>query len=311
MERTEEKIFEEIKNCRTISVIGLAKNVGKTTVVNFLLSRLKRVCVVTIGRDGEERDTIFNTPKPGVHIPKNSFAVVPGSILPEWGEILETFDVPSGKVALVRAKMDVDVQTIRMGSFETTAKISERLMNYCKHVVVDGAFGRTGIASYTDCAIIVTGAEVGQNVEEVISKTVKIIKRITTPSVESDIAKKLKNFSDKIVIGKDGKLSVVNVDGVAGHEKEIVNACDGVDFVYLPGAVDDEIASKLKCDIVVPSSEHIFSDRGKFKVLNSAHIVAVAVNATSVKGFELDSKELTFELQKRLNGIIVFDALYT
>ncbi|GEM_PF-1364667 len=311
MERAEKKILEKIRNCRTISVIGLAKNVGKTTVVNFLLRRLGRACAITIGRDGEERDTIFNIPKPSVHIPKGSFAVVPSSILPEWGEILETFDAPSGKVVLVRAKLDVDVQTIRVGSFEMTAKISERLMDYCKHIIVDGALGRTGIASYMDCAILVTGAEVDRNVEEVVSKTVEIFKRITTPPVEYDTAEKLKNLPDKVMIGKDGKLLEVAVDGVAGHEKEIVKACKKVDFVYLPGAVTDEIASKLKCDIVVPSSEHIFSNRGKFKVLKPTNVIAVAVNATSVKGFEVNSKELILELQKRLNGIIVFDVLCT
>ena len=312
MERETEKIFERIKekNCHTISVVGLAKNVGKTTVVNFLLRGLERACVITIGRDGEEKDVIYNVPKPGVHVPKGSFAVVPCSVLPEWGEILETFEAASGKVALVKAKIDVDVQTVRVGSFEVTAKMLKELMKYCDDVLVDGALGRTGISAYTDCTVLVTGAEIGRNVEEVVLKTVRAFKRISTTPVETETAEKLRKFSSKVVVGKNGRVFEVDVDGVAGHEEEIVKASEKADFVYLPGAVTDEIASKLECDIIVPNSGNIFSDSGKFKVLNPTRVVGVAVNSSSVKGLEMDSSELIFELQKQLNDIIVFDVLH-
>ncbi len=293
-----------------ISVVGLSKNAGKTTVVNFLLRRLFRACVMTIGRDGEDRDTIFNVAKPRILLPKGAFAVVPARVLPEWGEIYETFETPSGKVALVKAKVDTEVQTIRVGSYEETLQISQKLTKYCDRIVVDGALERIGIVPYVDGTILVTGAEVGRTTEEIVEKTVKIVKKIQTPMVEEKISLKLKGLLNKVVSGKDGKISVLDVNGVAGYENEIVEFCGDADFIYLPGAVTDEIASKLKCEIVVPSSENILSDRGNFKVLKQTHLLGIGVNHTSVRGVEVDPEELILELRRRLNGIIVFDVLY-
>ncbi len=311
MERgTKEELFKKIKNHRVISVVGLSKNVGKTTVVNFLLRRLCRACVMTIGRDGEDQDAIFNVAKPKILLPKDDFAIVPVAVLPEWGEIYETFEASSGKVALVKAKIDTEVQTIKVGSYEETLQISQKLTKYCDHIIVDGALERIGIASYVDAAILVSGAEVGRTTEKIVEKTVKIIKRIQTPMVEEKISLKLKGLLNKVVSGKDGKIFALDVNGVAGYEDKIVKLCEDSDFVYLPGAVTDKIASKLKCEIIVPNSGNILCDEGNFKVLAQTNLLGIGVNHTSIKGVEVDPEELIFELRRRLNGIIIFDVLY-
>lgn len=310
MESAREEILKEVKRCRTVSVVGLSKNVGKTTTVNFLLRRLPKACVTTIGRDGEDRDTVFNVTKPRISLPKGAFAIVPTIALPEEVGICETFETPSGKVALVKAKVDTEVQTIRMGSYEKTLQISRKLTKYCDQVIIDGALERIGIVPYVDGTILVTGAEVGRTAEEIVEKTTKIVKRIQTPVVEEKISLKLKGLLNRVVSGKGKKIFVLDVDGVAGYKDEIVNFCKDADFVYLPGAVTDEITSRLKCEIVVPSSENILSERGNFKVLTQTHLLGIGVNHTSVKGVEVDPEELIFKLRRRLNGIIVFDVLY-
>ncbi len=310
MESAREKVLKEVKKYRMVSVVGLSKNVGKTTIVNFLLRRLPKACVMTIGRDGEDRDTVFNVVKPRVLLPKGTFAIVPKMVFPEEVRICETFETPSGKVVLVKAEVDTEVQTIRVGSYEETLQVSRKLTKYCDQIIIDGALERIGIVPYVDGTILVTGAEVGRTAEEIVEKTMKIVKRIQTPMVEEKVSLKLKGLLNKVVSGKDRKVSMLGVGGVAGYEDEIVNFCKDADFVYLPGAVTDEIVSRLKCEIIVPSSENILSDGGNFKVLTSTHLLGVGVNHTSVKGAEVDPEELIFKLRRRLNGIIVFDVLY-
>ncbi|MDZ4121487.1 MAG: hypothetical protein U1C33_03650, partial [Candidatus Cloacimonadaceae bacterium] len=52
----------------TIALIGLSKNAGKTSLLNFLIKSAPRIRfgIMSTGRDGEEQDTVFATPKPPV-----------------------------------------------------------------------------------------------------------------------------------------------------------------------------------------------------------------------------------------------------
>jgi hypothetical protein len=56
----------------TVAVMGMAKNTGKTVALNHLLAQAAAddvaVGLTSIGRDGEERDAVFNFPKPPVSV---------------------------------------------------------------------------------------------------------------------------------------------------------------------------------------------------------------------------------------------------
>ena len=67
-------IIDEILNFKSVSVVGLAKNTGKTETLNFILQRLsdsgKTVAVTSIGLDGEQIDQVFGTQKPEITVYK-------------------------------------------------------------------------------------------------------------------------------------------------------------------------------------------------------------------------------------------------
>ena len=46
---------------KTISIVGMAKNSGKTVALNHLISRRKPPLVLLIGRDGETIDIVTET----------------------------------------------------------------------------------------------------------------------------------------------------------------------------------------------------------------------------------------------------------
>ncbi|MGZ4431901.1 MAG: hypothetical protein ACXVYV_09700, partial [Gaiellales bacterium] len=66
---------------RTITVVGRAKNAGKTTVINHLLERMHgRVGLASLGLDGEARDQLTGLPKPRVRPPPDALVAAMGLV---------------------------------------------------------------------------------------------------------------------------------------------------------------------------------------------------------------------------------------
>ena len=65
-----------IKEYKIISIIGLAKNVSKTTTLNHIIQVLKgdhKLGLTSIGRDGEKYDAITNLPKPRIFVEEGTY----------------------------------------------------------------------------------------------------------------------------------------------------------------------------------------------------------------------------------------------
>ena len=64
--------IEEILKYNSISIVGLAKNAGKTECLNYILNRVKNTgkqfALTSIGIDGEDRDQVCQTPKPEIEV---------------------------------------------------------------------------------------------------------------------------------------------------------------------------------------------------------------------------------------------------
>ena len=61
---------ENICNYRSLSIVGLEKNTGKTVCLNYILRRLHEIgvstAVTSIGVDGEQVDSVYATAKPEI-----------------------------------------------------------------------------------------------------------------------------------------------------------------------------------------------------------------------------------------------------
>lgn len=63
--------YDLLKDYKRVSIIGMEKNVGKTTVLNQLIEDIgmkKIVGLTSIGRDGEDTDVVTNTHKPRIYV---------------------------------------------------------------------------------------------------------------------------------------------------------------------------------------------------------------------------------------------------
>ena len=81
--RTGVSLLDLIAGARTITVVpGLAKNAGKTTVINHLLARLPgRVGLASLGLDGETRDQLTGLRKPRILPPRGALVATAEGLL--------------------------------------------------------------------------------------------------------------------------------------------------------------------------------------------------------------------------------------
>ena len=66
-------LLEELsQKYKTISIVGMAKNAGKTTALNYLIEEAMDeglvLGITSTGRDGESSDLVTNTEKPTIFV---------------------------------------------------------------------------------------------------------------------------------------------------------------------------------------------------------------------------------------------------
>ena len=66
---------------KTLSIVGMAKNAGKTTALNYLIEEAIdegiTLGVTSTGRDGESQDLVTGTEKPRVYLDQDMLVAVP------------------------------------------------------------------------------------------------------------------------------------------------------------------------------------------------------------------------------------------
>lgn len=168
---------------RTLAVMGMTKNTGKTVALNHLLAQAAAaqvpVGVTSIGRDGEDRDQVFFVPKPPV-------IVWPGTLVATARDTLQRakvrfkridstgIDSPMGEILVLKV-LDFGEMEIAGASRGTDQRQVIARLQQCGAalVLLDGALGRSHHASpaIADGVVLATGAAIGGGIGDVIRKT--------------------------------------------------------------------------------------------------------------------------------------------
>ncbi|MFR6085879.1 MAG: hypothetical protein ACLUIX_00750 [Oscillospiraceae bacterium] len=81
------ELLQLLNGVQTMSIVGMCKNAGKTTMLNWMLhhDRLQGTLGLTsIGRDGESTDVVTGTEKPGIFV-REGTSSPPPRICCGWG----------------------------------------------------------------------------------------------------------------------------------------------------------------------------------------------------------------------------------
>jgi hypothetical protein len=179
---------------RSLAVIGLVKNAGKTTVVNALMANCQHLFGLTsLGLDGERTDHLTGLAKPSIAPPAGTLiATTRGSLERSHYaiEVLEElpFHTPLGRVVIGRAgstgKIEVSGPTTLA---ELRVTIEALQAHGAEQVLVDGAINRIGSASprVSDGVVVATGGMVGDTLDDVVATTVATLDMLMLPEVSA------------------------------------------------------------------------------------------------------------------------------
>ncbi|MDR6225439.1 lysine 5,6-aminomutase reactivase subunit KamB [Desmospora profundinema] len=169
-----------MKRIQSCAVFGLAKNVGKTTVLNAMAERADRdrvrVGLVSVGVDGEKWDVWSLREKPPIQVPADGWVATAASLLEiekgDWEWVEETgIHSPLGPVMIARARTTT---TVKLAGVHRSRGVSEVLKRMdrlgVELALVDGAYDRkvAGDPWLTDTAVAVAGAVMGPSLDEVV-----------------------------------------------------------------------------------------------------------------------------------------------
>ena len=294
---------------QTISIIGMAKNVGKTTTLNHLISNFHvdniKLALTSIGRDGERVDVVTKTAKPDIFVFRDTLIVTAEKLLSLCDitkEILMVSDIntPLGRIVVVRALSDGFVQ---LGGPSITTQIAELLEFLpADKIIVDGAVSRKTLAGpgVTEATILCTGAALSRSLREVVEETRHAVQMLTLPKLDdARIFSEIQNVTEEIHAIEKG-------------------------YIYFPGAVSDAAVLSLIMSnvnlkdicLVAEDASKIFIKPATYEKLKvkqatllvktEIRLVALTVNPVSPYGVGFEARELLEKMREAV-GAPVFD----
>ena len=311
-----DKFLKTIDNSKYTVIVGLSKNAGKTSFLNWLLKQYQkeRVGIFTTGREGEDSDLVFGHEKPKAFIPSESiftsFAKQIDQNSPFLRVISKTDYKAGGKeIWLASNSIDFPAEIIGPSTVNNQIKLADSMLDYgAEHVFIDGSLDRKTIALSTKIRdiIIVVSPLVG-NEKAIFRKTYYYSKLAEIPI-------------DK------GKISSKNIiESIYSHETEISHRLKTTksDYVLFKGALSAISFDKLKPAFRKYSGKIIFqhplnlrlseldlnwlSRHTNLRVRHNFNILAFVVNSFSSDGNHLDCEILRSYLRAKIVKIPIID----
>jgi len=177
---------------RSLAVVGLVKNAGKTTVVNALMANCPHLFGLTsLGLDGERTDHLTGLAKPSITPPRGTLVATTQGSLDRSRYAMEAleelpFHTPLGRVVIGRANSDGAVEVSGPTTLAELRVTVERLQALgAEQVIVDGAINRIGSASprVSDGVVLATGGMVGDTLDDVLEITTGALDLLMLPGV--------------------------------------------------------------------------------------------------------------------------------
>ncbi len=335
------RLIETIKqnNYETVSIIGLAKNAGKTVTLNYLIEEAINLNIKTgitsTGRDGENTDLITKTQKPAISVTEGMYVATAKKTLMlsnAKAEILETTGISTamGEVIIIRVRQKGNIQIAGPVSAKDMKYVAKRLKHYGAEVVfIDGAIDRKAVSSpaITDACVIATGAVLSRDMKKVLEKTAHAVECYSLTGTDEHVKNIARKINKTCIISEGGKILVPDIKtSITSGKKisEMIN--EKTTHVFVKGAVTSALLKDLwenkylrGIKLIIEDGTKIFTDinmwnemrrKGlKVETINTINVLAVTLNPVSPEGYFFDSEVLKENMKKVLTGIKIVDVV--
>lgn len=329
-------LFQTIldRHYRTISVIGLAKNVGKTTTLNFLMECARRdgsmrLGITSSGWDGEAYDSITGQPKPRIVTPLGTLIATTENCLAastlNYRTVKKTgMSTSLGEVFIIECTGEGRVEVAGPTTISELCEVRDMMSSVGAELILfDGALNRKASASPNVCQamIVATGMNAGYNLEEVNRATAFWLEIFSLPAWEGNRPLYSAGEDRKaLFLDRNGNMCSTCAAADIMEGRGIPEFSDG--YVVLTGAFTDiicEVLLKAKgsFDIVIEDATRVFisphslrrlKKRGS-RIIQISHtdVIGVTTNPTSSSGGSYDAREFMRTVADISHGIPVWD----
>lgn len=327
--------IEDIFNHKSLSIIGMAKNTGKTECLNYILKNSqyldKKIAVTSIGIDGESTDIVKNTPKPEIELNTGNIFITTESYYTKkklTAEILEISKNKSLSGKLITARCIHSGKIILSGPSDSKS-LNDNLLNLSKYNVdlsiVDGAFSRKSHASpaLTEAMILTTGAAYSSNINTIVKDTNYWIDLIRLNKYVENGAEEMKEIDNGTwILNEQNQLEKTHSSSlhIKDFREEILNIGS---VIYFAGMITENIMKSIlslkiseKLTLIVKDFTRIFTPaslfyefiahKGKILTLYKTNLIAVSINPYSPDAYHLNSDILKCRLAETIQ-VPVYD----
>ena len=330
-------LLSQILSCRSLSIVGMAKNTGKTVCLNYVLDQLrttdKVIAVTSIGLDGEKTDQVTQTEKPEVTLAAGTYFVTTEYHYRQrqlLSEICQLSEDTTSLGRLVTARVLQEGKAILAGPSSTgriRSLIGELQELGVDLTIVDGALSRKSPASpaITDGLILSTGAAIAPDLNTIVAKTKFVYQLTQLPEYETAQRELMIQCEPGIYAVEDDQLHRLPIASPLLFTKCKDKLFSKGDTLFVSGIVTDNMLDYLRVqpnvkDIVLivkdftkifvtPFSLQGFLQKGgRLMVLKRPNLLAMCINPTSPSGYKIDSDQFRNALQAVI-GVPVYDVM--
>lgn len=306
---------------RSLSIVGMAKNTGKTVCLNYILEHLKAtdkiISVTSIGIDGEKTDLVTQTEKPEVTLSEGTYFVTSEYHYRQrrlLSEICELSEETTSLGRLVTARVLQEGKVILSGPSSTNrirdmiARMKEMDIDL---TIVDGALSRKSPASpaVTDGLVLTTGAAIAPDLNTIVSKTGFVFQLTQLPEYETSMKDELTQSASGIYAIENDELYRLPIASSLLFTKCKDKLFSHGNTLFVSGIITDNMLDYLRMQpnikditLVVKDFTKVFvtpfvlkgfmQKGGKLMVVKKPNLLAMCVNPTSPSGLKLDSLQL-------------------
>lgn len=326
---------------RRIAFVGVAKNSGKTTTLNFVLGQVARrgesVGLMSLGIDGESHDVLLGTAKPKIFVQPGQWvvtaqkAVEVSSVKLEYRHSLG-FQTPLGEVFVGRVVTAGNVILAGLRHRKDLVHAVDILEGEgVERILIDGAYGRIAAAGadVADAIVVSTGAVVGTDIQAILDRTAGLIEPLSLPKVEvlrhRALIEQACARGAALLGAEDGQVvALPHASALVGLSRAGDLWTDTVDAIAIPGLVSERVAELLlgvsgrRRTLLVADGTAFHLEIKLWRrlraqwdvfVLRPSRIVALSCNPTGVQGNQVDGSYLLEALGQQWPGMVVFDPL--
>lgn len=324
---------------RSLSIVGMAKNTGKTECLNYVLRRLHEdfpqvsLALTSIGIDGERRDQVTQTDEPEICLHPGTIFVTAEKfyrnkmVAAEVVGVDERYTTSLGRAIYAKSRGTGKVLIVGPASTGGLKHIIKKMRDCNVDLtIIDGALSRISLAapSVSEGMILATGAAYSAQPEELIRKTHHRHRLIQLPEYPlRAIAETLGDVEKGIfVLDTEGNIFETGfLSALSDHIWQDRDWLQHGDTLFVAGVVSDQLLDKLRMidshrvlvvrDFTRPFASPLAVDkylasRRELRVLYGTRLMALTFNPLAPSGYRLDSEKMCARLQDSL-GVPVYD----